>query len=719
MAKKRKTVREVVDTIRRGLAIGGLPNEDMKFGAVPKGAGEPGPIGGIGGDPNEPEPSPNPTSAPQPTPTPPPPDPTPPPGDDEPGEPTPAPTPAPTPDPTPTPAEKKLARTESSAEAIVAASAIPTKPEVEMAGEGVRTGETTEFKDVEDAPEVQADAVEDEVVTKGEVAPDVDQQTMEASTMEAVKALEGSDTQIAKGDVTKEVARTEVDRVADIPAAQVEVQEGAIAKVVQGTLSPEAKAQAATNAGTTLSRVTRAKKQLRRAGVSEEAITELGNDPEALEDRLTDFTEEERGVIEGLPEEALVSNQLDSLLNGVEKGEIPMWAKPAVAAVEAQLAERGMAASSVAREALVGTIIQASLPLAQANAQAIQSAVAQTKTIEAQAAEANAQRQQQVALKNADNVFKMDMANMAAEQQTELANSKFMQTVSLVNANNNQQAAVQNAVLMSQANLAEASLNGQAQIQNAKNFLAMDMANLNNTQQAYMIDAQQEQQRILSDQAAANAAEQFNATSENQVEQFMAGLNTEIDKYNSTQANAMEQFNATQNNAAEARRAGRRSDLNKFNAQLLTQINSYNRTMDYNMNAWMANNAAAVEAADINYLRAVNTANTAAQNQVNMQTFMSAYGLTSQALAFLGQELRDTADHTFRSIQSEEDRKAQIIATALANEGKSGELYDDYLDGLLTTIGNSFTNGTGGYGYGRSGNPYNAYTGGYDGNPAP
>ena len=588
-----------------------------------------------------------------------------------------------------------------------------------MAGEGVRTGKTTEFKDVEDAPEVQAGDVEDEVVAEGQLAKDVDQQTMEASTMEAVKALEGSDTQIAQGDVTKEVAPTEVDRVADIPAAQVEVQEGAIAKVVQGTLSPEAKAQAATNAGTTLSRVTRAKKQLRRAGVSEEAITELGNDPEALEDRLTDFTEEERGVIEGLPEEALVSNQLDSLLSGVEKGEIPMWAKPAVAAVEAQLAEKGMAASSVAREALVGTIIQASLPLAQANAQAIQSAVAQTKTIEAQAAEANAQRQQQVALKNADNVFKMDMANMAAEQQTELANSKFMQTVSLVNANNNQQAAVQNAVLMSQANLAEASLNGQAQIQNAKNFLAMDMANLNNTQQAYMIDAQQEQQRILSDQAAANAAEQFNATSENQVEQFMAGLNTEIDKYNSTQANAMEQFNATQNNAAEARRAGRRSDLNKFNAQLLTQINSYNRTMDYNMNAWMANNAAAVEAADINYLRAVNTANTAAQNQVNMQTFMSAYGLTSQALAFLGQELRDTADHTFRSIQSEEDRKAQIIATALANEGKSGELYDDYLDGLLTTIGNSFTNGTGGYGYGRSGNPYNAYTGGYDGNPAP
>ena len=46
-----------------------------------------------------------------------------------------------------------------------------------------------------------------------------------------------------------------------------------------------------------------------------------------------DFSEEERGIIEGLPEEALVSNQLDSLLSGVEEGEIPIWARPAVSTV--------------------------------------------------------------------------------------------------------------------------------------------------------------------------------------------------------------------------------------------------------------------------------------------------------------------------------------------------------------------------------------------------
>ena len=101
-----------------------------------------------------------------------------------------------------------------------------------------------------------------------------------------------------------------VDKVDPIKTATVAIPDGALASRVVGTLSPEAKAAAARNAGSDLARVTRAKKQLRNAGLPEDAITELGNDPEALEDKLTQFTEQERGVIAGLPEEALVSNQM-------------------------------------------------------------------------------------------------------------------------------------------------------------------------------------------------------------------------------------------------------------------------------------------------------------------------------------------------------------------------------------------------------------------------
>ena len=70
-----------------------------------------------------------------------------------------------------------------------------------------------------------------------------------------------------------------------------------------------------------------------------------------------DLTEEERGMIEGLPEEALVSTQLDTLLSGIEEGEIPTWAKPAVAAVNQVLAQRGLSASTVGRDNLFNAII--------------------------------------------------------------------------------------------------------------------------------------------------------------------------------------------------------------------------------------------------------------------------------------------------------------------------------------------------------------------------
>ena len=155
------------------------------------------------------------------------------------------------------------------------------------------------------------------------------------------------------------------------------------------------------NVGSSLSRITRAKKQLSNAGLSDADITELGNDPESLEARLADFSEAERGIIEGLPEEALVSNQLDSLLSGIEEGEIPTWARPAVASVESMLAQRGMSASTVGRDALFNAIITSAMPMAQSNAQAIQASVGQQRAIEAQEAEANAARGQQTALTNA------------------------------------------------------------------------------------------------------------------------------------------------------------------------------------------------------------------------------------------------------------------------------------------------------------------------------
>ena len=460
-----------------------------------------------------------------------------------------------------------------------------------------------------------------------------------------------------------------VDRVSPIEAATVEIIPGALTERVVGVLSEEAKSIAVTNAGSSLARVTRAKKQLTNAGLSEADIAEMANDPLALEARLEDFSETERGIIEGLPEEALVSNQIDGLLKGIEEGEIPMWARPAVASVESMLAQRGMSASTVGRDALFNAIIQSALPIAQSNAQAIQTSVGQQKGIEAQEAEANAARGQQTALTNANNVFQMDMAQFNADQQVALSNSKFLQTVGLTEANNRQQATIQSAVLMSQANIAEADFYQKSQIQNAQAFLQTDLSNLSNRQQAVVLEAQQDQQRLLSNQAATNASKQFNASSENQTQQFMANLDSQIKQFNSQQLNAASQFNAQQENAAEGRRIQNQVEINKADAAIVNQTKQFNEDIDFRRESFNAQNAQAIEQSNITWRRNANLADTAAQNESNRMNAQNAFNLSSTAQSFLWQELRDQADYDFRWATDSANRKVQAMIASASAEG--------------------------------------------------
>ena len=509
-----------------------------------------------------------------------------------------------------------------------------------------------------------------------------------AAQMEAAQITEAPEVAVAEGEVRPEALAeaAEVERVAPIEAAEVEIIPGALTERVVGTISPNAMAEAAQVAGTTLARVTRAKKQLANAGVSAEDIATLGNDPEDLEARLMDLTEAERGVIAGLPEEALVSNQLDSLLSGIEEGEVPAWARPAVASVEAMLAQRGMSASTVGRDALLNAIIQSAVPLAQANAQAIQQSVGQQKSIEAQAELQNAQFRQQTALDNAGKVFQMDMAQFSADQQTALSNSKFLQTVGLTEASNRQQATIQNAVLMSQANLAEADFYQKAQINNANAFLQTDLTNLNNEQQANVLKAQQAQQTLLSNQAAQNAARQFNAASENQTQQFMTSLATQVDQFNAQQANAMSQFNTQQINARQALEFQTEADLNKANAAMVNQINQFNEQIEFDRDKFNVANAQAIEQSNLAWRRQVNTLNTAAANQVAMQNSQNAFNMSSQAQAFLWQELRDQADFDFRAAEGKENRETQLYATALANETSTAENFNSSISAVANLI---------------------------------
>ena len=275
---------------------------------------------------------------------------------------------------------------------------------------------------------------------------------------------------------------------------------------------------------------------------------------------------------------------------------------------------------------------------------------------------------QQRAMQNAGMVANMDMAKFTTEQQVELSNSKFMQTVQIQNMNAEQQAIMQKATAMASMDIANLNVRERLAVENAKNFLTMDMANLNNNQQANMMKSQQAQQRLLSDQAAQNAAEQFNATSANQTDQFMASMSANMSQFNTAQTNNMTQFNNSQKNAAEARRVGNEAEAARLQAQLNTQVSQFNSAQSFEQEKFNTANETAIAQSNVAWRRQANTVDTAAQNAVNQQNAQNAFGLTTSAQNFLWQELRDEADFNFRRWDNDEQRKASLLISALGNE---------------------------------------------------
>ena len=291
---------------------------------------------------------------------------------------------------------------------------------------------------------------------------------------------------------------------------------------------------------------------------------------------------------------------------------------------------------------------------------------------------------QQTAMQRATVQANMDMTKFNTAQQVELANSKFMQTVTLENMNAEQQSIMQEATALAQLDVANLGVRERLQVENAKNFLSYDMANLDNAQQASVMRAQLEQQRILSDQAAFNAAQQFNATNENQMNQFMTNLGAQMEQYNTSQINAMKQFNLQNLNAAEARRVGNELQAETVEAQLGLEADKFNSAQEFARDQFNSQQEMVVAQSNVEWRRKANTADTAAFNAVNQQNAQNAFNLTASANNFLWQEIRDEADFDFKRWDNDQQRKASLLIAALGNE--QGVNRKDHWDSNLSSI---------------------------------
>ncbi len=237
----------------------------------------------------------------------------------------------------------------------------------------------------------------------------------------------------------------------------------------------------------------------------EEVTAAIIEDPAIVEAQLDTQPVNVQAAVAALPQEALVSTQMEGLLAGIEENKTPAWARPAVDAVNAMMARRGMSASTVGRDALFNAIIQSALPIAQSNAQALQ-----------QRASQNLSNEQQANLQQASQVMQQRMANLANQQtaasqtaqmaqQVVLKQGEFEQQAVMTTAQQEQQVRMTNIQNEQQKAVQESAQRQQTALANLDTATKLDLANLEQLNQASRETMSAEQQgRLAEYQAKVN-----------------------------------------------------------------------------------------------------------------------------------------------------------------------------------------------------------------------
>ena len=316
-----------------------------------------------------------------------------------------------------------------------------------------------------------------------------------------------------------------------------------------------------------------------------------------------------------LDAKATVSYQLAELYKGIESGtQLPAWASPAVRKVSSIMAQRGLGASSMASAAMVQAVYEAGVPIAVADA------------------------------------------------------NKYA-TIQLQNLSNTQQATLQNATVMAAMDTANLNNRQLAAVNNAKSFLSMDVQNLNNDQQKATLDFQQKVSGMFTDAAQSNAAKQFNAKTQGEIDQFFAELGVSVESTSLNRKAALEQYNVSQSSAIE-----------QFNAQMITQREQFN-----------SNNQKQIDASNAQWRRTINTASNAATNEENRTNLQTLLGLSTQAQNNLWQLYRDQAGWAMSTSENNLDR-AHNAAMQAAAISEAADMYDTKFDDFLIvkTIDNIF-----------------------------
>ena len=458
----------------------------------------------------------------------------------------------------------------------------------------------------------------------------------------------------ATAAATQEKTANTQEAATAAPAVETALQ---ATQVAQGTVDPRAQVAAAQQTASSVGNLQAAQgnatlidNPVQRQIQSGELISGAAADAQTA----AQFTEQIQAAEATPSAQATVQGQLAALTANFDSANPPAWAAGAIRNANAQMAARGLGASSIAGQAIIQATMEAALPIAQADANVTAQFEAQGLSNRQQRAMLAAQQRAQFMGQEFDQAFQTrvqnaarigDIANMnfTAEQQVQLENSRATNTMNLNNLSNRQAMVIAEASALANMDLSNLNNRQQAAVMNAQSFMNMDMANLSNQQQTNMFQAQQRIQSLFTDQAAENAARQFNASSQNQVDQFFASLANQVQQFNATQVNGQEQFNAGQVNTVE-----------RFNAELNNQRDQFN-----------AQNQLVIAQNNAQWRREIATADTAAVNRANELNAAAILDVSKTSYDNLWQYYADTMEWAWTSAENNAERLVQMAVAEL------------------------------------------------------
>ena len=156
------------------------------------------------------------------------------------------------------------------------------------------------------------------------------------------------------------------------------------------------------------------------------------------------------------------------------------------------------------------------------------------------------------------------------------ADSQFYQTLTVKNLDNKQQMIINKANVLSKMELANLDVRTSLAVNNAKTFMAYDMANLENEQQMNIVNTQAKVQSILEDANQTNVARRFGADANNSMNQFYDNLGASIDMFNTGQRNQMSQFNSGELNDTFKFNAQLENGREQFYSNMQYQVDASN-----------------------------------------------------------------------------------------------------------------------------------------------